>query len=159
MKNAIKALIVDDHFLFRELIHKVIRHMGVEQITLAQDGTAAIAQLDASIRNQDPFDIIFLDGNMPGMHGNDLVLRIRQSRAYDRSAIVMISAETSRRLIVQAIGNGVSAYLLKPISPAALADRVGFLLDRMDTGHLFWKAATDAAVIDATQRAEGSDAS
>lgn len=137
MKLTIKALIVDDHFLFREVVHKTLRHIGIEQIIIAHDGTAALTIIESSIRNNDPFNIVFLDESMPGMHGMDLVLRIRESRSYDHSAIVMISAETSRRIILQAINSGVSAYLLKPISPAALTDRVGILLDRLATGHLF----------------------
>lgn len=135
---SLRALVVDDHFLFRELIHKVLRRMEIESITLMPDGASAIAQIKTSIQHNAPFDLVFLDWVMPGANGPEIIDLIRSSRRYDRTPVIMISAERSSANVVDAVKRGVSAYLLKPISPTALADRLVVLLDRIEAGHIFF---------------------
>jgi DNA-binding response OmpR family regulator len=134
----LRALVVDDHFLFRELIYKVLHCIGIESIILVPDGTTAIAQIKTSIQHNTPFDLVFLDWVMPGAKGPEIIDLIRDSRRYDRTPVIMISAERSSANVVDAVKRGVSAYLLKPISPTALTDRLLVLLDRIEAGHVFF---------------------
>jgi len=103
----VRALVVDDEPLSRELIRKLLSSDAeVEIVAECPDGTRA---LDA-ISRLDP-DLVFLDVQMPGVSGFDVVSRLDETRApyivfvtaYDRYAI--------RAFEVQAID-----YLLKPIS-------------------------------------------
>lgn len=105
-----KAIIVDDERIARrELRHLLGAHPEIEVIGEARDGDEA---LDL-IHKQQP-DILFLDIEMPGMSGFDLLDRLRDvpdvifTTAYDQHAL--------KAFEVNALD-----YLMKPIAPSRLA--------------------------------------
>lgn len=105
-----KAIIVDDERLARRELRRLLdAHPQIEIIAEAANGDEA---LDL-IRKQEP-DILFLDIEMPGMSGFDLLDRLRDvpdvifTTAYDQHAL--------KAFEVNALD-----YLMKPIAPSRLA--------------------------------------
>jgi len=89
--SPIRALIVDDEPLARERLHELLDEApGVTIVGDAEDGPEAVE----AIREQDP-DLVFLDVQMPGMSGIDVIEEIGQNQmpvtvfvtAYDQYAI------------------------------------------------------------------------
>ncbi|NBX72894.1 MAG: response regulator [Alphaproteobacteria bacterium] len=134
----LRALVIYDHFPFRDRVHKVLRQMGIDRVTFVHDVTAAIIYIKKSLQRKAPFDLVFLDWAMPGSNGFDLIDYIRSLRPYDRTPVIMHSADSSTRSVADAVRRGVSVYLLKPIAPAMLADRLVSVLDRVGVGHVFY---------------------
>lgn len=90
------------HILFLE-------EKGYEVIT-ATNGRDAF-----DLCNEQAFDLIFLDENMPGLSGLETLNAIKER--YPFIPIVMITKSEEENIMDQAIGNKIADYLIKPVNP------------------------------------------
>ena len=82
---------------------------GYEVIT-ATNGQDAITHC-----KEQPFDIVFLDENIPGLSGLETLTHIKQ---LDPSVpVVMITKSEEENIMDMAIGNKIADYLIKPVNP------------------------------------------
>lgn len=111
-----KALIIDDERLARkELLNLLARHPHVEVV-----GEAANAdEAEAMITEKRP-DVIFLDINMPGASGFDLLERLERA-----PQVVFVTAYDEHAL--KAFEVNALDYLVKPIDPERLDAAIGRL--------------------------------
>jgi CheY-like chemotaxis protein len=72
MKQGVQILVVDDEVTVRRALKMLLEHEGHE-VWLVDGGEAALESLA-----QRKFDLIITDFSMPGMHGDELVARIRK---------------------------------------------------------------------------------
>ena len=64
---------------------------------------------------EEPFDIVFLDENMPGISGLETLSRIKQ---FDSTLpVVMITKSEEESIMEDAIGSKIADYLIKPVNP------------------------------------------
>ena len=115
-----QILIVGDHPTMREAMRMVLEHEGFA-IREAADGAAALSM----VRQQQP-DLVFLDLNIPGTSGAD-VLRELKGDPETRDVRVIIVTATGEEGREQVISLGADEYFTKPFSPLALlrtVDRV-----------------------------------
>lgn len=83
------------------------------QVTPVLSGTDAIAAVQEQY-----FDLIFLDENMPGLTGLDALQKLKEVRPY--IPIVMVTKSEEEQLMNQAIGGKIADYLIKPVNPKQL---------------------------------------
>ena len=119
----LRVLVVDDNFVVRKLIELNLANMGFKSIDVA--GNSQEAQDKISVT---PYDIVFLDWNMPGKSGYALMQEYREDRQWDRIAFVMVTAESQERYVREAVKAGATSYITKPITPATFAEKVGKVL-------------------------------
>ncbi len=107
--SKIKILWVDDeidllkpHILFLEKKNY--------EVTKCQSGTEALEILD-----DENFDIIFLDENMPGLSGIETLTEIKEKE--DSIPVVMITKSEEEYIMEEAIGSKIADYLIKPVNP------------------------------------------
>jgi len=62
------------------------------------------------------YDIIFFDWNLPGKSGYAQMQELREKREYDNMAIVMVTAESEERHVIEALKAGATAYIVKPVA-------------------------------------------
>lgn len=119
--QSLRVLIVDDEHYMRKVIRSLLVAIGVKNIYEANDGPSG---LDA-IRSITP-DLVLLDFNMPGMSGADFVRAVRSPETFPlpHVPIIMLTGNSDRSLVVEAVRLGVNEYLLKPVSTQALQARV-----------------------------------
>jgi len=80
------------------------------QLTTAQSGQEALDEVE-----QNTFDIVFLDENMPGLSGLETLSEIKQR---DSSLpVVMITKSEEEYIMEEAIGSKIADYLIKPVNP------------------------------------------
>ncbi len=110
--NEIKVLWVDDEI---ELLkpHILFLEKKGYAVTTCQSGTEAVEEVD----NQN-FDIVFLDENMPGITGLETLSEIKQKRS--TLPVVMITKSEEESIMEEAIGAKISDYLIKPVNPHQL---------------------------------------
>ena len=96
-----KILIADDHPLFREAIHNVISD-GFPGSEIME--TADLDSALALTAEHDDLDLILLDLNMPGMHGLNGLINLRNEAP--TIPVVIVSAEQDQR-----VRRGLLAYL------------------------------------------------
>jgi two-component system response regulator AtoC len=121
MKTSI--LIVDDETDFLDSAKRMLRIEGFDDITAVADPL----EVEAMLADRQ-FDIAFLDINMPGMDGLDLLKLIKERRP--QTECVMVTANESIQLVVKAMRWGAYDYMVKPFTPAQMSTTLERALER-----------------------------
>ncbi len=109
-----KVLVADDSKVIRTIIGDMVRDFGVKEVVEAVDGNEAVTAFQ-----QDEFDLVILDWQMPGMCGLEVIETIRASGS--KVPIIMITGTgVEHEHVVDAVEAGASDYLLKPFKPGVL---------------------------------------
>ena len=119
-----KILIADDHPLFREAIHNVISDgfQGSEVMETA-DLDSALALTQA----HDDLDLILLDLNMPGMHGLNGLITLRNEAP--TTPVVIVSAEQEKQNVLQAHTYGAVGFITKSSPRAQMIEAIEQILN------------------------------
>jgi two-component system chemotaxis response regulator CheY len=120
----LKVLVVDDSSMARKHIGRVLSSMGIENITLANDGAEAVPILDETF-----FDLVITDYNMPQMDGDQLVAHIRNRSMQREVPILMVTSEDDDLRLAAACQVGVSALSDKPFEPGNIRALITQLLN------------------------------
>jgi len=105
-----KILIVDDSSLIRSVASAAAVEAGHEPI-VAENGQEGLKKLE-----ENKFDLIFSDVNMPIMGGLEMVENIKQNDAYKYIPIIMLTTESNPDLKAKGQALGVKAWMLKPFN-------------------------------------------
>ncbi len=108
-KNIYKILWADDEI---ELLRPHIIYLESKGFNLVpvKSGVEALEILENEI-----FDLVFLDENMPGLSGLDTLNKIKEK--FSRLPVVMITKSEEESIMEEAIGSKISDYLIKPVNP------------------------------------------
>lgn len=116
-----RALVVDDNDIGREITTLKLEHFGL-QVDTARDGQEAIDILNASEENY--YDIVFMDVQMPVKNGLQATMEIRQSERQDLSdiTIVAITAHAFRDERIETLESGMDYHLPLPVDDMELKE-------------------------------------
>ncbi|HCJ28444.1 MAG TPA: DNA-binding response regulator [Pseudomonas sp.] len=119
-----KILIADDHPLFREAIHNVIQDgfPGSEILETADLDSALTMTLE-----NDDLDLVLLDLNMPGMHGLNGLINLRNEAP--TIPVVIVSAEQDKQVVLQAITYGACGFITKSSPRAQMTEAIEQILN------------------------------
>ena len=115
----VTALIVDDNFTNRRVLQGIVTRWGMRP-TLVQDGHTAMQALQVARSNGQPFPLVLLDGQMPGMDGFMLAALIKKDPDSAGAAIIMLTSAGHLGDGARCRELGISGYLVKPIRPGEL---------------------------------------
>ncbi len=104
-----KILWVDDEIDLLRIQILFLEEKG-HKVTTAYNGDDAI-----DIIKEEEFDIIFLDENMPGISGIDVLDQIKRIKPH--VPIIMITKNDEEAIMEEAIGLKINDYLIKPVNP------------------------------------------
>ena len=93
--------------------------MGYENFDEAQNGKEAYNKLEKG-----GFDFAIVDWNMPELTGIELVHKIKANDALKNVKILMLTAESEKEKVIEAIRAGVNNYIIKPFSPDMLEKKI-----------------------------------
>jgi DNA-binding response OmpR family regulator len=117
-----RILVVDDTARLANKIAEGLRDQGMA-VDVAYDGLEAASKLDFI-----PYDVVVLDRDLPGLHGDTICQRINGSE--QRAAILMLTAAGSPGDRVAGLTLGADDYLAKPFHFPELVLRVRALARR-----------------------------
>jgi DNA-binding NarL/FixJ family response regulator len=119
-----KILIADDHPLFREAIHNVISDgfPGSEVMETADLDSALVLT-----QEHDDLDLILLDLNMPGMHGLNGLINLRNEAP--TIPVVIVSAEQDKQVVLQAITYGAVGFITKSSPRVQMTEAIQQILN------------------------------
>ncbi len=120
----LKVLVADDHFLVRQFVRNTLQDAKVTNIQTAADGNEAIDLIQKAAAVEQPYDIVFLDWNMPTISGLEVLNYFRARPEYAETAFVMLTAESEQQNIMKAIKAGATSYIIKPVSPSDLSKKL-----------------------------------
>lgn len=113
-----KALVVDDSQIMRRIIISVLKKCGVEDVAEVTNGQEAVDMLKGS----NDVGLVLMDWNMPVMTG---IEALQQIRATNKTLpVVMVTTESEKEKVVEAIKAGANGYLLKPFNPQDVQDKL-----------------------------------
>ncbi|MCB9837960.1 MAG: response regulator [Phycisphaeraceae bacterium] len=118
-----KILLVDDSKTMRNIQKSVLTQLGYTEIEEACDGQDALSKIGAF----QP-ELLLVDWNMPNMDGLTFVKTYRQT--HKSTPIIMVTTETERSRVVEAIKAGVNNYVVKPFTPDLLSQRINETLEK-----------------------------
>jgi DNA-binding response OmpR family regulator len=117
-----RILVVEDARSLAEVIAEGLRDQGMA-VDLAHDGLSAAAKLDVTA-----YDVVVLDRDLPGLHGDTLCQMITERR--DRPMVVMLTAAGTPGDRVSGLALGADDYLAKPFHFPELILRIQALARR-----------------------------
>ena len=112
--ETLRVLLVDDSALARRHISRVMNNMGISHITTAIDGKEAI---EIFARDQEMYDLIITDYNMPEMDGKELTEYIRNQMGNTFIPILVVTSENNEARLNNLQQAGISAIFDKPFDP------------------------------------------
>ncbi len=128
MDKNMRILVVDDFSTMRRIIKNLLRDLGFNNTSEADDGTTALPMLQNG-----PFDLLITDWNMPGMQGIDLLRAVRADPHLKVLPVLMVTAEAKREQIVEAAQAGVNGYIVKPFTAQTLKEKIDKIFERLES--------------------------
>ena len=116
--NGVRILLVEDNLVNQKLMKTLFSNIGCI-MDLAANGLEAIVQAQSN-----PYDIIFMDCQMPKMDGFQATREIRSNKAGANctTPIIAITAKAMHGDREKCIEAGMNEYITKPIKPQAIYD-------------------------------------
>lgn len=112
-----KVLIVDDFQSMRSIIKDSLKDLNIGEIIEASGGKEALEKTMKSVEDGSPVDLILCNWNMPLFSGLDLLKLIRNTPETQQIPFIMITAESEREKVIDALKSGANDYIIKPLSP------------------------------------------
>jgi two-component system, chemotaxis family, chemotaxis protein CheY len=121
----VRVLVVDDSKLARNHIRRVLTNLGMQHIIEAEDGQQAITLLQ-----QQMFDLVVTDYNMPEVNGRELTEFIREHSTLSHIPVLMVTSEANDTHLANIAQSGVNAMCDKPFEPDAVKQILYRLLEQ-----------------------------
>jgi DNA-binding response OmpR family regulator len=118
----VRVLIAEDERRLADAIARGLRREGMA-VDLAPDGTEALTKARV-VR----YDVLVLDRDLPGVHGDDVCRTVRGERP--ETGILMLTAAGALEDLVEGLSLGADDYLPKPFRFAELVARIHALARR-----------------------------
>jgi len=110
----LKLLVVEDNEINQEVARGILEMFGCD-VTMASSGSVALEFLE-----QESFDAVFLDCQMPEMDGFEVVRRIRKFEKFNSMPVVAMTAHSMPGDRDKCLSAGMNDYLAKPVNPDLL---------------------------------------
>ena len=124
-----KLLIVEDDFIARHVLKDMLVEYG--ECDVVVDGREAVQSFKMALKEEKPYDVIFLDIMMPNVDGLEA---LKQIRSFEKDSgiappkevkVIMTTALDDPKTVVGAYyRGGADSYLVKPITKAMIADEM-----------------------------------
>ncbi|WP_374073806.1 response regulator [Bdellovibrio bacteriovorus] len=119
-----RILVIDDMPSIRDLVKNTLKAMGYKNIQEAADGEEGLKVL---VQNNTPgtqIQLVISDWNMPKMKGLDLLKQVRATAEWANLPFVLLTSESERDQVTEAVLAGVSQYIVKPFSAKIFEDKL-----------------------------------
>ena len=114
------VLVVDDSRIMRNIVKNIFSDLKIPSRFLeAENGIKAFQLLETN-----KVHIVFLDWNMPEMDGMAFLSKVRNMPDYKDLPIVMVTSEAAKYNVVEALQNGATDYIIKPINERSFREKI-----------------------------------
>ena len=118
-----RVLVVDDNEKARLILGELLVRMGFK-VDHAVSGKSAILAVGRAEAQGAPYEILFLDGQMPEMDGMETAKRVLGISLRHMPQMIMVIAQGRAEVVEEAKEIGVENILIKPVGASALFDCV-----------------------------------
>lgn len=117
-----KILLVDDSSTMRRIQKNTLNTIGLTDVDEAEDGEMAVAKALAG-----NYDLILMDWNMPKMTGIEALKKMKTEDSIKGIPVIMVTSESEKSRIIEAIQAGAANYIVKPFQPETLQEKIAAL--------------------------------
>ena len=118
------VLVVDDSRIMRNVVKNYFSEQKIPcQYLEAENGSDA---LDLLLKQ--PVDLVLLDWNMPKLSGIDFLKKVRAVNKYAKLPIIMLTSESARYNVIEALKVGATDYIVKPINGKLFAEKISKII-------------------------------
>tara|TARA_B100001248_G_C27398214_1_gene467454 strand:+ start:6166 stop:6861 length:696 start_codon:yes stop_codon:yes gene_type:complete len=117
-------LVVDDDIDILKIASEILSSSG-HFVFVAEDAQEALDHL-----NQRSFDLIITDANMPRHSGYDLLATLKQNKNHKDIPVAFLTGRREKEDIQRAVAMGASDYIIKPIDPFLLTQKINQILSQ-----------------------------
>ncbi|MCB1997970.1 MAG: response regulator, partial [Rhodoferax sp.] len=128
--RGLRVLVVDDNAHAATVIAEMLQSMSFE-VQQAHSGAEALAAVQQAGARAQPFDLVVLDWQMPGMDGLELGRRIGELNLPRLPHRVMVTAFGREDVLRSAQRQGIEEVLIKPVSASVMFDTLMQVLGQM----------------------------
>ena len=108
------VLVVDDSVSNRTILEGALKAWGLKTRD-AGSGSEALRELREATRQGKPFQLMLVDGHMPGMDGFELVQQVRRSPELAVATVMMLTSDDYYSSVRRCSQMGVAAHVIKPV--------------------------------------------
>ena len=125
--RTIKILVVDDFSTMRRIVKNILAQLGFTNVEEAEDGKDALKKLQAG-----NFEFVISDWNMPNMMGIDLLREVRSDQNLHALPFLIVTAESQKENLDEAVEAGVSSYIVKPFTADTLEQKLELIFNKSE---------------------------
>lgn len=119
-----KALLIEDNLVLATITSRSLQALRFTHVDVAHTGEEALRFLA-----RQRYNVILVDWMLPKTSGLEIVKCIRASKDHQNTPVIMTTGKNERKDILKALQSGVDSYLVKPISPQVLKERIDKVLE------------------------------
>ena len=119
--KGLRALVVDDLPEARDSLAAMLDLFGI-QVTTAADGAAGLTRVTAAEATREPFDLLLVDLQMPGLDGIEMGRRLESLHHARGQARLLVTSYPECLKPDDLAAGGYADVLQKPLTPAILFD-------------------------------------
>ena len=121
--NQLKVLVVDDVDSARQVLESMLLPFSC-RVTCVESGQAALSALEAATED-DPYRLVLMDWNMPGLDGIEASRRIKMHpKLAAIPTVIMVTAHGREVVMERAADAKLDGFLIKPVTPSMLVDTI-----------------------------------
>jgi two-component system chemotaxis response regulator CheY len=124
----LKILFVDDSNTVLDMVESNLLELGYLNIKSATNGVEALMMCE-----QDEFDFIITDINMPEMDGLTLIKRLREKLDYAATPIMVLSTEWTKAMKQKGKEAGATSWIVKPFNKELIAKGIKETINRVNS--------------------------
>lgn len=117
-----KILSIDDSKAVHAFLKECLKDTG-HQLTTASSGEDGLNVLG---ENPTQFDLIFLDWEMPGMNGPEVLEKIKSMGV--KSPVIMLTSKNDMTDIASMLNKGAAEYVLKPFTRDIIIEKIALVM-------------------------------
>ena len=130
-----KILLAEDNLLNQEIAQELLTDEGFK-VTIANNGKEAV-----NLVNDEDFDVVLMDMQMPEMDGLEATMKIRETFASDTLPILAMTANAGEEDRERCLKAGMDAHITKPIDPEVLMSELCKWIAQKDVDEKLQKPA------------------
>jgi two-component system sensor histidine kinase/response regulator len=148
------VLVVDDNDNARQVMNEMLGSMSfaVDVVASGRDAIAAVEQAD---RDNQPYELVFMDWHMPAMNGIDACRQIQSLPLAEPPHLLLVTAYGREEVFHQAEDAGIRDVLIKPLNASMLFDSAMRVL-HASGGDLYAAAEASSSTFDALATIAGA---
>jgi len=126
----LKLMTVDDSRTIRRIVTTYAKELAPDvAIMEAANGQECIDKCKEELP-----DLIVLDVNMPVMNGEECLQNLRADERTKNIAVVMLTTESEKQLVVRLLQSGVQQFIIKPFEKDEFVKKVGGVIKKLPEG-------------------------